>query len=52
VCTFGILARLRDRAADQKSLAALHRSNQPKDGPANQGSEQALKSGGSGTSAD
>lgn len=26
VCTFGILARVRDRAADRKSLAALQRS--------------------------
>jgi len=31
VCTFGILARVRDRAADRKSLEALRRSVQPTD---------------------
>jgi hypothetical protein len=52
VCTFGILARMRDRAADQKSLAALHHAAQDKDQPANQDSGQAQKSSGSGSSPD
>ena len=29
VCTFGILARVRDRAADRRSLAALAQAAQP-----------------------
>ena len=47
VCTFGVLARVRDRAADRKSLEALRRSTQPKSGSANQGTGQPLESGGS-----
>ena len=29
VCTFGILARVRDRASDRRALAALHQAHQP-----------------------
>jgi hypothetical protein len=46
VCTFGILARVRDRAADRKSLEALHRAVQPAIQPA----ERAIEPGGSGPS--
>jgi hypothetical protein len=48
VCTFGILARVRDRAADRKSLEALHRSVQPSIQPA----ERPIEPGGSGPSGD
>jgi len=47
VCTFGILARVRDRAADRKSLAALYQTSQPKVQSGNEGTEQPLESGGS-----
>ena len=33
VCTFGVLARVRERAADRRSLAALHRPPQPTERP-------------------
>jgi len=46
VCTFGILARLRDRAADRKSLASLRRSTQPTGRPAIQRAAQPLESDG------
>jgi len=52
VCTFGILARIRDRAADRKSLAALHQSTQHKDQPVSQDSGRAKKSGGDSLSTD
>jgi hypothetical protein len=47
VCTFGILARLRDRASDRRSLAALHRTAQPVD----DGPDQRRDTGGSGPAA-
>lgn len=51
VCTFGILARVRDRAADRKSLAALQRSvlhaDQPAEKPPAQPSGQRLANGSS-----
>jgi hypothetical protein len=52
VCTFGILARMRDRAADRKSLAALHESTQAEVQPADQGNQQTRKAGGTGLSTD
>jgi hypothetical protein len=47
VCTFGVLARVRDRAADRKSLAALHQSTQPKVQTGDKGTGQSADSGGS-----
>jgi hypothetical protein len=48
VCTFGILARVRDRAADRRSLEVLRRSEQPT-GPS---ADRPPKSGDSGPSGD
>ncbi|MEP6562450.1 MAG: hypothetical protein ABJD68_15410 [Nakamurella sp.] len=48
VCTFGILARLRDRAADRRSLDALHRAGAPADQVADPTAGQPLDTGGTG----